>query len=141
MISDGRFTHASDVWAFGIVAWELYESFKTGQENRELSVPYHSLDNNEEVKVNVHIFLSSFLYMDLASLKQTTRSSTGLSNFCKICGGVGEVERATGKETIAKQSFVLSLSRLLQVDSIVLFTYCGLNCAVCLHTEKGLKHL
>lgn len=56
--------------------------------------------------------------MELASLKQTTRSSRGLSNFCKICGGVGEVERATGKET--KQSFVFSLSRLLQVDSIVL---------------------
>ena len=76
--------------------------------------------------------------MDLASLKQTTRSSTGLSNFCKICGGVGEVERATGKET--KQSFELSLSRLLQVNSIVLFAYCESNCAVFLHKEKGLKH-
>lgn len=119
------------------MAWELYESFRTGQENRELSVPYHSLDNNE-VKVNVHVFLSSFLYMDLASLKQTTRSSTGLSNFCKICGGVGEEERANGKET--KQSFVLSLSPLLQVDSIVLFAYCESNCVVCLNTEKGLKH-
>lgn len=76
--------------------------------------------------------------MDLASLKQTTRSSTGLSNFCKICGGVGEEERANGKET--KQSFVLSLSPLLQVDSIVLFAYCESNYVVCLNTEKGLRH-
>ena len=92
------------------MAWELYESFRTGQENRELSVPYHSLDNNE-VKVNVHVFLSFFLYVDLASLKQTTRSSTGLSNFCKICGGVGEEERANGDEAklrIVPFSFIAS---------------------------------
>lgn len=47
-MSDGLYTHASDVWAFGILAWELYTSFTKGQDRRELSVPYCDL-NKEEV--------------------------------------------------------------------------------------------
>ena len=47
MILDGHYTHASDVWAFGILAWELYQSFSTGQDGRPLSVPFYDLDNHE----------------------------------------------------------------------------------------------
>lgn len=51
VISEGRYTHASDVWAFGILAWELYASYETGQEKCPLSLPYSSL-KNEQVILN-----------------------------------------------------------------------------------------
>ncbi|XP_068675220.1 uncharacterized protein [Montipora foliosa] len=44
---DGYYSHASDVWAFGILAWELYASYQYGQEERQFAIPYHSLDNDE----------------------------------------------------------------------------------------------
>jgi len=47
VILDGHYTHASDVWAFGILAWELYTSFNTGQDWRQCSLPYHDLYDNE----------------------------------------------------------------------------------------------
>ena len=47
MILDGRYTHASDVWAFGILAYELYKSYTTGQEGREVSVPYYGIQNDQ----------------------------------------------------------------------------------------------
>jgi len=31
------------VWAFGILAWELYTAFATGQERKGYSVPYCDL--------------------------------------------------------------------------------------------------
>ena len=49
VISDGRYTHASDVWAFGILAWELYASYDNGHEWRHLSVPYFSLKNEQVI--------------------------------------------------------------------------------------------
>jgi len=49
LILDGHYTHASDVWAFGILAWELYTSYNTGPDNtgRQCLVPYHDLYNHE----------------------------------------------------------------------------------------------
>ena len=47
VILDGHYTHASDVWAFAILAWELYTSYQIGQYGRKLSVPYHGLYNHE----------------------------------------------------------------------------------------------
>ena len=44
---DGYYSHASDVWAFGILAWELYASYQYGQEERQFAIPYQSLDNDE----------------------------------------------------------------------------------------------
>ena len=43
MILENNYSHASDVWAFGILAWELYTAFATGQEHRDYSVPYWNL--------------------------------------------------------------------------------------------------
>ena len=59
MISDGLYTHASDVWAFGILAWELYTSFTAGQDRRDLSIPYYDL-NDDEVNIKDTIFRSTF---------------------------------------------------------------------------------
>ena len=42
MIQDNNYSHASDVWAFAVLAWELYTAFATGQEHRDYSIPYHS---------------------------------------------------------------------------------------------------
>ena len=50
MILEGHYTHASDVWALGIIAWELYTSFTIGQDRQELSLPFHDLQT-EEVNV------------------------------------------------------------------------------------------
>jgi len=47
VILDGHYTHASDVWAFGILAWELYTSIVTGQGGRDSSVPFCNLENDE----------------------------------------------------------------------------------------------
>ena len=47
MISDGHYSHASDIWAFGIVAWELYTSYANGQDRRDFSVPYYGLYDDE----------------------------------------------------------------------------------------------
>ena len=54
MILEGRYAHASDVWAFAILAWELYESYSaSGQDRRKKSVPYHFLQNDQ---VNLRCF-------------------------------------------------------------------------------------
>jgi len=50
VILDGHYTHASDVWAFGILAWELYTCYSGGQDRRELAVPYNGL-YKDEVKI------------------------------------------------------------------------------------------
>ncbi|XP_068676830.1 uncharacterized protein [Montipora foliosa] len=47
VIMDGYYSHASDVWAFGILSWELYASYQYGQEEQQFSRPYHWLDNDE----------------------------------------------------------------------------------------------
>ena len=47
MILENNYSHASDVWAFGILAWELYTAFATGQEGRDYSVPYCNLVDDE----------------------------------------------------------------------------------------------
>ena len=49
VISDGHYTHASDVWAFGILAWELYASYKNGQQRGAISAPYFWLENKKVI--------------------------------------------------------------------------------------------
>lgn len=57
MILEGHYTHASDVWALGIIAWELYTSFTIGQDRQELSVPFYDIEPKE---VNVTAVLNAF---------------------------------------------------------------------------------
>ena len=40
---DGCYRHASDVWAFGIMAWELYASYISGEDLR----PYYHLQEDQ----------------------------------------------------------------------------------------------
>ena len=43
MIQENRYSHASDVCAFGIFSWELYSAFAAGQQNRDTALPYNNI--------------------------------------------------------------------------------------------------
>ncbi|KAL9950624.1 hypothetical protein ACROYT_G043149 [Oculina patagonica] len=47
VISASRYSHASDVWAFGILAWELYTAFAVGQNDRIISLPYYNIKTDK----------------------------------------------------------------------------------------------
>ena len=55
MILDGHYTHASDVWSFAVLAWELYKSLACGQKNQTCSIPYFQLQD-VEVNLKVSVF-------------------------------------------------------------------------------------
>ena len=61
VICDGHYKHASDVWAFGILAWELYSSYSTGRDGRHFAIPYHGRHENDEVSRKASVpFLGLF---------------------------------------------------------------------------------
>ena len=43
MIFQGRYSHASDVWSFGVLAWELFAAFSSGENLPERTFSYHDL--------------------------------------------------------------------------------------------------
>ena len=56
VILENHYSHASDVWAFGILAWELYTTYAVGQNDVLASLPYHNISSD---KVNMsHVMLT-----------------------------------------------------------------------------------
>ena len=49
MILQGRYSHASDVWSFGVVAWEVYATLTYGVRSRERTLPYFNITNDEVI--------------------------------------------------------------------------------------------
>ena len=59
MILENHYSHASDVWAFGILAWELYTSFAVGQNDILASLPYHNI-GSDKVNVYMYVYITVF---------------------------------------------------------------------------------
>lgn len=49
MILQGHYSHASDVWSFGVVVWELYEALANRVRSREQTLPYFNITNDEVI--------------------------------------------------------------------------------------------
>ena len=49
MILQGHYSHASDVWSFGVLAWELYAALTNGARFRERTLPYFHISNDEVI--------------------------------------------------------------------------------------------
>ena len=49
MILQGHYSKASDVWSFGVVAWELYAALPNGVRSRERTLPYINITNDEVI--------------------------------------------------------------------------------------------
>ena len=47
VILQGLYSHASDAWSFGVVAWELYAAFTNAVSSREQALPYFDLTHDE----------------------------------------------------------------------------------------------
>ena len=76
MILENNYSHASDVWAFGILAWELYTAFATGQEDKDYSVPYWNLVAEEvsTLKIKRHFYRNkSDGFVDFASYRNLVK--------------------------------------------------------------------
>lgn len=48
MITEGIYSYASDVWAFGVVLWELYAALAFRRKRSTLARPYYELEDDQE---------------------------------------------------------------------------------------------
>ncbi|PFX16251.1 Tyrosine-protein kinase transforming protein Fes [Stylophora pistillata] len=55
VISKGRYSHASDAWSFGVLAWELFAAFSFSENFTERMLPHHNLPDHEVTSCTVFL--------------------------------------------------------------------------------------
>ena len=67
VIIDGEYSKASDMWAFGVMIWEMFTLIdKELDESNEEVIPYNQLSSKEQVRIDISITFNHKFYRNVS---------------------------------------------------------------------------